>query len=215
MGYSTMTAIDNVQGFTSNPDGVGNNYLAKIMVASGKLASPDLSRGTISSVKVQAFGDTVTFTGCDSYRLIEVTVDMPNAGEWLALPNGKELAKASSFVKGQGTATFILADNQLVISSGKGSVNVHGLNPNGHALYPNVEQLFTVGSIGQLWPDGSVNYNGDLLGETLSLIADIVDHDGKGSTGGHVTIERLVPRAIITAERDGIKVRATLMPLRK
>jgi hypothetical protein len=210
-----MTVIDNVQGFTSNPDGVGNNYLAKIMVASGKLASPDLSRGTISSVKVQAFGDTVTFTGCDSYRLIEVTVDMPNAGEWLALPNGKELAKASSFVKGQGTATFILADNQLVISSGKGSVNVYGLNPNSHAQYPNVEQLFTVGSIGQLWPDGSVNYNGDLLGETLSLIADIVDHGGKGSTGGHVTIERLVPRAIITAERDGIKVRATLMPLRK
>jgi hypothetical protein len=60
-----------------------------------------------------------------------------------------------------------------------------------------------------------VNYNGDLLGETLSLIADIVDHGGKGATGGHVTIERLVPRAIITAERDGIKVRATLMPLRK
>jgi len=210
-----MTAIDNVQGFTSNPDGVGNNYLAKIMVASGKLASPDLARGTISSVKVQANGDTVTFTGCDSYRLIEVTVDMPNAGEWLALPNGKELAKASSFVQGQGTAQFILADNQLVISSGKGSVNVYGLNPYNHSEYPNVEQLFTVGSIGALWPDGSVNYNGNLLGETLSLIADIVDHGGKGSTGGHVTIERLVPRAIITAERDGIKVRATLMPLRK
>jgi hypothetical protein len=210
-----MTAIDNVQGFTSNPDGVGNNYLAKIMVASGKLASPDINRGTISSVKVQAFGDTVTFTGCDSFRLIEATVDMPNAGEWLALPNGKELAKASSFVKGQGTATFILADNQLVISSGKGSVNVYGLNPNNHSAYPNVEQLFTVGSIGELWPAGSVNYNGDLLGETLSLMADIVDHGGKGSTGGHVTIERLVPRAILTAERDGIKVRATLMPLRK
>ena len=210
-----MTAIDNVQGFTSNPDGVGNNYLAKIMVATGKLASPDINRGTISSVKVQAFGDTVTFTGCDSFRLIEATVDMPNAGEWLALPNGKELAKASSFVKGQGTATFILADNQLVISSGKGSVNVYGLNPNNHSAYPNVEQLFTVGSIGELWPAGSVNYNGNLLGETLSLMADIVDHGGKGSTGGHVTIERLMPRAIITAERDGIKVRATLMPLRK
>jgi hypothetical protein len=210
-----MTVIDNVQGFTSNPDGVGNNYLAKIMVASGKLASPDLARGTISSVKVQAFGDTVTFTGCDSYRLIEVTVDMPNAGEWLALPNGKELAKASSFVKGQGTATFILADNQLVISSGKGSVNVYGLNPNGHALYPNVEQLFNYGNDSSGWPESTVNYNGDLLGETLSLISDIVDHGGKGSTGGHVTIERLVPRAIITAERDGIKVRATLMPLRK
>ncbi|NBQ48193.1 MAG: hypothetical protein EBU33_07045, partial [Sphingobacteriia bacterium] len=109
MGYSTMTVIDNVQGFTSNPDGVGNNYLAKVLVASGKLASPDISRGIISSVKVQAFGDTVTFTGCDSYRLIEITVDMPNAGEWLALPNGKELAKASSFVKGQTMATFIMA----------------------------------------------------------------------------------------------------------
>jgi hypothetical protein len=210
-----MTAIDNVQGFTSNPDGVGNNYLAKILVAAGKLASPNLARGTISSVKVQAFGDTVTFTGCDQYRLIEVTVDMPNAGEWLALPNGKELAKASSFVKGQGTATFILADNQLVISSGKGSVNVHGLNPYNHSEYPNVEQLFTVGSIGELWPAGSVNYNGNRFGETLSLIADIVDQGGKDSTGGHVTIERLMPRAIITAERDGIKVRATLMPLRK
>jgi hypothetical protein len=210
-----MTAIDNVQGFTSNPDGVGNNYLAKIMVASGKLASPDLSRGTISSVKVQAFGDTVTFTGCDSYRLIEVTVDMPNAGEWLALPNGKELAKASSFVKGQGTATFILADNQLVISSGKGSVNVYGLNVDIHGIYPNVDQLFDYGIDASGWPETTVNYNGDLLGETLSLIADIVDHGGKGSTGGHVTIERLVPRAIITAERDGIKVRATLMPLRK
>ena len=210
-----MTAIDNIRGFTSDPSGVGNNYLAKIMVASGKLASPDLNRGTISSVKIQAFGDTVTFTGCDSYRLIEITVDMPNVGEWIALPNGKELAKASSFVKGQGTATFILADNQMVISSGKGSVNVYGLNPNNHSAYPNVEQLFTVGSIGELWPAGSVNYNGDLLGETLSLMADIVDHGGKGSTGGHVTIERLVPRAIITAERDGIKVRATLMPLRK
>ena len=209
-----MTAIDNVQGFTSNPDGVGNNYLAKIMVASGKLASPDLNRGTISSVKVQAFGDTVTFTGCDSYRLIEITVDMPNAGQWLALPNGKELAKASSFVKGQSAATFILADSQLVISSGKGSVNVQGLNPNNHSAYPNVEQLFTVGSIGELWPDGSVNYNGNLLGETLSLMSDIVDYGGKGSTGGKVTIERLVPRAILTAERDGIKVRATLMPLK-
>ena len=210
-----MTAIDNVQGFTSNPDGVGNNYLAKVLVASGKLASPDINRGTISSVKVQAYGDTVTFTGCDSYRLVEITVDMPNAGEWLALPNGKELAKASSLVKGQGTATFILADNQLVISSGKGSVNVYGLNPNGHALYPNVEQLFNYGNHGSGWPESTVNYNGDLLGETLSLISDIVDHGGKGSTGGHVTIERLVPRAIITAERQGIKVRATLMPLRK
>ncbi len=210
-----MTVIDNVQGFTSNPDGVGNNYLAKVLVASGKLASPDISRGTISSVKVQAYGDTVTFTGCDSYRLIEVTVDMPNAGEWLALPNGKELAKASSFVKGQGTATFILADNQLVISSGKGSVNVQGLNVDIYGIYPNVEQLFNYGIDGSGWPEDTVNYNGDLLGETLSLIADIVDHGGKGSTGGHVTIERLVPRAIITAERDGIKVRATLMPLRK
>lgn len=210
-----MTAIDNVQGFTSSPDGVGNNYLAKIMVASGKLASPDLNRGNISSVKVQAYGDTVTFTGCDSYRLIEVTVDMPNAGEWLALPNGKELAKASSFVKGQGTATFILADSQLVISSGKGSVNVQGLNPNNHSVYPNVEHLFDYGNDSSGWPESTVNYNGDLLGETLSLISDIVDHGGKGSAGGHVTIERLVPRAIITAERDGIKVRATLMPLRK
>ena len=210
-----MTAIDNVRGFTSDPDGVGNNYLAKVLVASGKLASPDLARGTISSVKVQAFGDTVTFTGCDSYRLIEVTVDMPNAGEWLALPNGKELAKASSFVKGQGTATFILADNQLVISSGKGSVNVQGLNVDIYGIYPNVDQLFDYGIDGSGWPESTVNYNGDLLGETLSLIADIVDHGGKGATGGHVTIERLVPRAIITAERDGIKVRATLMPLRK
>ena len=210
-----MTVIDNVQGFTSNPDGVGNNYLAKIMVASGKLASPDLARGTISSVKVQADGDTVTFTGCDSYRLIEITVDMPNAGEWLALPNGKELAKASSFVKGQGVATFIVAGDTLVISSGKGSVNVQGLNPECHAQYPNVEQLFNYGNDASGWPENTVNYNGDLLGETLSLISDIVDHGGKGSTGGHVTIERLVPRAIITAERDGIKVRATLMPLRK
>ncbi len=209
-----MTVINNVQGFTSNPDGVGNNYLAKIMVASGKLASPDISRGIISSVKVQAFGDTVTFTGCDSFRLIEATVDMPNAGEWLALPNGKELAKASSFVKGQGTATFILADSQLVISSGKGSVNVYGLNPNGHALYPNVEQLFNYGNDSSGWPESTVNYNGDLLGETLSLISDIVDHGGKGATGGKVTIERLVPRAFITAARDGIKVRATLMPLK-
>jgi len=209
-----MTVINNVQGFTSNPDGVGNNYLAKIMVASGKLASPDISRGIISSVKVQAYGDTVTFTGCDSYRLIAVTVDMPNAGEWLAFPNGKELAKASSFVKGQGTATFILADNQLVISSGKGSVNVYGLNPNGHALYPNVEQLFNYGNDSSGWPESTVNYNGDLLGETLSLISDIVDHGGKGATGGKVTIERLVPRAFITAARDGIKVRATLMPLK-
>lgn len=209
-----MTVIDNVQGFTSNPDGVGNNYLAKIMVASGKLASPDISRGTISSVKVQAFGDTVTFTGCDSYRLIEVTVDMPNAGEWLALPNGKELAKASSFVKGQTTATFILADNQLVISSGKGSVNVQGLNPYGHAEYPNVARLFTWDNDASGWPENTVNYNGDLLGETLSLMSDIVDYGGKGSTGGKVTIERLVPRAILTAERQGIKVRATLMPLK-
>lgn len=210
-----MTAIDNVQGFTSSPDGVGNNYLAKIMVASGKLASPDLARGIISSVKVQAFGDTVTFTGCDSYRLIEITVDMPNAGEWLALPNGKELAKASSFVKGQATATFILADNTLVISSGKGSVNVQGFNPNAYGQYPNVNHLFDYGLDASGWPENTVNYNGDLLGETLSLMSDIVDHGGKGSTGGKVTIERLVPRAILTAERDGIKVRATLMPLRK
>jgi len=209
-----MTAIDNVQGFTSNPDGVGNNYLAKIMVASGKLASPDITRGTISSVKVQAFGDTVTFTGCDSYRLIEITVDMPNVGEWLALPNGRELAKASSFVKGQTTATFILADSQLVISSGKGSVNVQGLNPYGHAEYPNVARLFTWGNDASGWPENTVNYNGDLLGETISLMADIVDYGGKGSAGGRVTIERLVPRAIITAERQGIKVRATLMPLK-
>ena len=215
MGYSTMTVIDNVQGFTSSPDGVGNNYLAKIMVASGKLASPDLNRGNISSVKVQAFGDTVTFTGCDSYRLIEITVDMPNAGEWVSLPNGKQFAKASSFVKGQGTATFILADNQLVISSGKGSVNVDDLAPYLSTVYPNVEQLFNYGLADSGWPETTVNYNGNLLGETLSLMADIVDHGGKGSTGGHVTIERLVPRAIITAERDGIKVRATLMPLRK
>ena len=210
-----MTAIDNLRGFTSDPSGVGNNYLAKIMVASGKLASPDLNRGTISSVKIQAFGDTVTFTGCDSYRLIEITVDMPNVGEWVALPNGKELAKASSFVKGQGVATFIVAGDTLVISSGKGSVNVQGLNPECHAQYPNVEQLFNYGNDSSGWPENTVNYNGDLLGETLSLMADIVDHGGKGSTGGHVTIERLVPRAIITAERDGIKVRATLMPLRK
>ena len=210
-----MTAIDNVQGFTSNPDGVGNNYLAKVLVATGKLASPDINRGTISSVKIQAFGDTVTFTGCDSFRLIEATVDMPNAGEWLALPNGRELAKASSFVKGQGTATFILADSQLIISSGKGSVNVYGLNPYGHAEYPNVARLFTWDNDASGWPENTVNYNGDLLGETISLMADIVDQGGKGSAGGHVTIERLVPRAIITAERDGIKVRATLMPLRK
>lgn len=208
-----MTAIDNVQGFTSNPEGIGNNYLAKIMVASGKLASPELNRGNISSVKVQAYGDTVTFTGCDSYRLIEVTVDMPNAGEWLAFPNGKELAKASSFVKGQGLATFIVAGDTLVISSGKGSVNVQGLNVD--TIYPNVDQLFDyrIGETG--WPETTVNYNGDLLGETISLIADIVNYYGKGATGGLVTIERLVPRAILTAERDGIKVRATLMPLRK
>ena len=209
-----MTVIDNVQGFTSNPDGVGNNYLAKVLVASGKLASPDLARGTISSVKVQANGDTVTFTGCDSYRLIEVTVDMPNAGEWLALPNGKELAKASSFVKGQGSATFIVAGDTLVISSGKGSVNVQGLNPECHAQYPSIVPLFVYGNDASGWPENTVNYNGDLLGETLSLIADIVDYSGKGATGGRVTIERLVPRAIITAERDGIKVRATLMPLK-
>lgn len=209
-----MTAIDNVQGFTSNPDGVGNNYLAKIMVASGKLASPDISRGIISSVKVQGLGDTVTFTGCDSYRLIEITVDMPNAGEWLAFPNGKELAKAATYVKGQSTATFIMAGDTLVISSGKGSVNVQGLNPNGHGLYPNVDQLFNYGIDSDGWPENTVNYNGNLLGETLSLISDIVDHGGKGATGGKVTIERLVPRAFITAARDGIKVRATLMPLK-
>jgi len=209
-----MTAIDNVQGFTSNPDGVGNNYLAKVLVASGKLASPDINRGTISSVKVQAYGDTVTFTGCDSYRLIEVTVDMPNAGEWLALPNGKELVKASSFVKGQSTATFIVAGDTLVISSGKGSVNVQGLNVDIYGIYPNVDQLFDHGIDASGWPENTVNYNGDLLGETLSLIADIVNYFGKGATGGRITIERLVPRAIITAERDGIKVRATLMPLK-
>ena len=214
MGYSTMTAIDNIRGFTSDPSGVGNNYLAKIMVASGKLASPDLNRGTISSVKIQAFGDTVTFTGCDSYRLIEITVDMPNVGEWIALPNGKELAKASSFVKGQEVVTFIVADNHLVISSGKGSVNVQGLNPDVQSAYPNVERLFTWDNDGSGWPETTVKYNGDLLGETITLMADTVAYVGKGFDGGHVTIERLVPRAILTAERYGVKVRATLMPLK-
>ena len=208
-----MTAIDNVQGFTSDPQGVGNDYLARVFILAGKVASQDMAKGIFSSVRVQATGDSVIFTGCDTYRLVEITVDMPQVGEWLVFPNAKELVKSASMVKGQGTVSFIAdSDGKVTVSSAKGSVNVTGCGFNN--TYPNVDLLFDYSTKPEKWPVASVKVNGDLLGETLSLMSDLVDYKGRSSTGGAVTIDRLLPHVSLTAEREGISVRAILMPMK-
>lgn len=207
-----MTALDNGQGFTSDPQGVGNDYLARVFILAGKVASQDQAKGIFSSVKVQATGDSVIFTGCDTYRLVEITVDMPQVGEWLVYPNGKELVKASSMVKGQSHVIFMANGDLITVSSNKGSVNIAGFNA--HSVYANVALLFDYAKYPDKWPVASVKYNGDLLGETLSLMSDLVDYRGKGAIGGGVTIDRLLPHISLTAEREGISVRAILMPTR-
>jgi len=208
-----MTAIDNMAGFTSDPQGVGNDYLARVFILAGKTASQDMARGILTSVKVQATGDTVIFTGCDTYRLVEITVDMPNVGEWLVFPNAKELVKSASMVKGQGTVSFIAdSDGKVTVSGAKGSVNITGFGVNN--TYANVAPLFDYSTKPEKWPVASVKVNGDLLGETMSLMSDLVDYKGRGSTGGAVTIDRLLPHVSLTAEREGISVRAILMPMK-
>ena len=208
-----MTAIDNVQGFTSDPQGVGNDYLARVFILAGKVASQDMAKGIFSSVRVQATGDSVIFTGCDTYRLVEITVDMPQVGEWLVYPNGKELAKASSMVKGQSHVIFMAdSDGKVTVSSNKGSVNITGFGVNN--TYANVALLFDYAKYPDRWPVASVKFNGDLLGETLSLMSDLVDYRGRSSTGGAVTIDRLLPHVSLSAEREGISVRAILMPMK-
>lgn len=207
-----MTALDNVQGFTSDPQGVGNDYLARVFILAGKVASQDQAKGIFSSVKVQATGDSVIFTGCDTYRLVEITVDMPQVGEWLVYPNGKELVKAASMVKGQSHVIFMANGDLITVSSNKGSVNIAGFNA--HSVYANVALLFDYAKYPDKWPVASVKFNGDLLGETLSLMSDLVDYRGKGAIGGGVTIDRLLPHISLTAEREGISVRAILMPTR-
>ena len=208
-----MTALDNVQGFTSDPQGVGNDYLARVFILAGKVASQDQAKGIFSSVKVQATGDSVIFTGCDTYRLVEITVDMPQVGEWLVYPNGKELAKASSMVKGQSHVIFMAdSDGKVTVSSNKGSVNITGFGVNN--TYANVALLFDYAKYPDRWPVASVKFNGDLLGETLSLMSDLVDYRGRSSTGGAVTIDRLLPHVSLSAEREGISVRAILMPMK-
>ena len=208
-----MTALDNMAGFTSDPQGVGNDYLARVFILAGKTASQDMARGILTSVKVQATGDSVIFTGCDTYRLVEITVDMPQVGEWLVYPNGKELAKAASMVKGQSHVIFMAdSDGKVTVSSNKGSVNITGFGVNN--TYANVAPLFDYAKYPDKWPVASVKFNGDLLGETMSLMSDLVDYKGKGATGGGVTIDRLLPHISMTAEREGISVRAILMPTR-
>ena len=207
-----MTAIDNVQGFTSDPQGVGNDYLARVFILAGKVASQDMAKGIFSSVRVQATGDSVIFTGCDSYRLVEITVDMPQVGEWLVYPNGKELAKAASMVKGQSHVIFMANGDLITVSSNKGSVNIAGFNA--HCDYANVAPLFDYAKYPDKWPVASVKFNGDLLGETLSLMSDLVDYKGRSSTGGAVTIDRLLPHVSLSVEREGISVRAILMPMK-
>jgi hypothetical protein len=208
-----MTAIDKVQGFTSDPQGVGNDYLARVFILAGKVACQDHGMGILASVKVQATGDSVIFTGCDKYRLVEITVDMPQVGEWLVYPNGKELVKAASMVKGQGTVSFIAdSDGKVTVSSNKGSVNITGFGVNN--TYANVALLFDYSTKPDKWPVAGIGYNGDLLGETLSLMSDLVGSKRKGSDAGKVTIDRLLPHASLTAEREGISVRAILMPMK-
>jgi hypothetical protein len=210
-----MTALDNVQGFTSDPQGVGNDHLARVFILAGKVACQDQAMGILASVKVQATGDTVIFTGCDKYRLVEITVDMPQVGEWLVFPNGKELAKASSLVKGQSHVIFMAGDDgKVTVSSNKGSVNVNGALWSEVGGYPAVDYLFEYAGDDDKWPIAGIGYNGDLLGETLSLMSDLVANKGKGAIGGKVTIDRLVPRVSLTAEREGISVRAVLMPMK-
>lgn len=207
-----MTALDNVQGFTSDPQGVGNDYLARVFILAGKVASQDQGMGILAGVKVQATGDSVIFTGCDKYRLVEITVNMPQVGEWLVYPNGKELAKASSMVKGQSHVIFVANGDLITVSSNKGSVNVAGFNSDN--TYPDVAQLFDYANKPDKWPVASVKYNGDLLGETMTLISDLVGSKRKGSDPGKVTIDRLLPLISMTAEREGISVRAILMPMK-
>lgn len=208
-----MTALDNMAGFTSDPQGVGNDYLARVFILAGKVACQDQAMGILASVKVQATGDTVIFTGCDKYRLVEITVDMPQVGEWLVFPNGKELAKASSLVKGQSHVIFMAGDDgKVTVSSNKGSVNITGFGVNN--TYANVALLFDYAKYPDKWPVASVKFNGDLLGETMSLMSDLVDYKGKGAIGGGVTIDRLLPHISMTADREGISVRAILMPTR-
>tara|TARA_R110000868_G_scaffold306619_1_gene567831 strand:+ start:2128 stop:2751 length:624 start_codon:yes stop_codon:yes gene_type:complete len=207
-----MTALDNVEGFTSDPQGVGNDYLARVFVLAGKVASQDMAKGIFSSVRVQATGDSVIFTGCDTYRLVEITVDMPQVGEWLVFPNGKELAKASSMVKGQSHVIFMANGDLITVSSNKGSVNVAGFDP--HTSYANVALLFDYAKYPDKWPVAGIGYNGDLLGETLSLMSDLVGSKRKGSDPGKVTIDRLLPHVSLTAECEGISVRAILMPMK-
>lgn len=207
-----MTATDKVQGFTSDPQGVGNDYLARVFVLAGKVACQDQAKGIFSSVKVQATGDSVIFTGCDTYRLVEITVDMPQVGEWLVYPNAKELVKSASMVKGQSHVIFVANGDLITVSSNKGSVNIAGFGVNN--TYANVALLFDYAKYPDKWPVASVKFNGDLLGETLSLMSDLVDYRGKGAIGGGVTIDRLLPHISMTAEREGISVRAILMPMK-
>lgn len=207
-----MTILETGQiGFSCHGDSISGNTLARIFTATGKLTCGDLSRGTIASVKVEGKNDTVVFSSCDSYRLIEVTVAMPNVGEWVAYPIGKELVKASTFVRGKGVPSFIVDDGRVVVTGEKGSVNI---DTHFTGEFPNISMLFDYNGNDVIFNPAGVSANGNMLGETMSLMADIVSSN-RSDKVGLVDIVRANKRIHLEAKCQGVDIRAVVMPLRK
>lgn len=205
-----INTVCDVQGFTSNAQGIGNDCLAKIFTLAGKIANQGPGFSILTSVRVQATGNSVIFTATDGHRLVQIECDMPECGEWVCYPVGKELAKAASLIRGQLSVGFTIDANYpyVVVSTDKGSVRIKCCV---EGKYPNVDAVLDYSSIRQNWPDRDIKFNGSLLGQTLTLVSDLIDP----KSGGVVTVDRLLPHFSVTAERAGISVRAILMPVTK
>lgn len=214
----TTTETRTVLPFVTGAGPVSAGQAAAVMRAVASIASPDLARGVLAGVHVEADGDSVRFTATDSYRMLTVAVPVNENGvefDPFTL-SAKELAAAAKNVKKFETCSLIYSagDTAATFSNGVDSFRV----PTIVGTFVDWRRLIPTEPA---WPatGETATMNAVYLAGLLDSFATILAGGGRarGEDCHGVRFSQMLPTkpALITATAGAVTATGLIMPIRK
>ena len=214
----TATETRTVLPFVTGAGPVSAAQAAAVLRAVAAIASPDLARGVLAGVHVEADGDSVRFTATDSYRLLTVAVPVNENGVTFDpfTLSAKELAAAAKNVKKSETCSLVYSagDSAATFSNGVDSFRVPtivGTFADYRRLIPTEPAWPAAGETATM---NTVDLAG-LLDSFALILAGGGRARGEDCYGVRFSQVSATKPALMTATVGDITATALIMPIRK
>lgn len=212
----TTTETRTVLPFHTGAGAVSAGQAAAVMRAVSAIASPDMARGVLSGVHVEADGDSVRFTATDSYRLLTVALPVSVPAFDPFTLSAKELAAAAKNVKKSDTCLieYVAGDSAATFSNGVDSFRVPaivGTFADWRRLIPSEPAWPAAGETATM----NTVYLAGLLDSFAMILAGGGRARGEDCHGVRFSQVSATKPAMMTATGDAFTATALIMPIRQ